>query len=56
MENKFSKYAKLIIIIPIVLILAFLLLTSFYTVGETERAVITTFGKVTAVKEAGLQF
>ena len=54
--RKEFKYGKLIIIIPIVLILAFLLFTSFYTVGETERAVITTFGKVTAVKEAGLQF
>ena len=56
MEKNFAKYGKLIIIIPIVLILAFLLFTSFYTVGETERAVITTFGKVTAVKAAGLQF
>ena len=55
MEKQF-KYAKLLILIPIVLIIGFLLLTSFYTVGETERAVITTFGKVTAVKEAGLQF
>ena len=54
--RKEFKFGKLIIIIPIVLILAFLLFTSFYTVGETERAVITTFGKVTAVKEAGLQF
>ncbi|MBQ2880953.1 MAG: FtsH protease activity modulator HflK [Clostridia bacterium] len=56
MENKFSKYIKFVIIIPIILILAFIIFTSFYTVGETERAVITTFGKVTAVKEAGLQF
>ena len=55
MEKTF-KYAKFIVIIPILLILAFLIFTSFYTVGETERAVITTFGKVTAVKEAGLQF
>ena len=54
MENKFSKYIKFVIIIPIILILAFIIFTSFYTVGETERAVITTFGKVTAVKEAGL--
>ncbi len=55
MEKEF-KFGKLLVLIPILLILAFLVFTSFYTVGETERAVITTFGKVTAVKEAGLQF
>lgn len=55
MEKQF-KYAKLLIFVPIILIIGYLVLTSFYTVGETERAVITTFGKVTAVKEAGLQF
>lgn len=55
MEKEF-KFGKLLVLIPILLILAFLIFTSFYTVGETERAVITTFGKVTAVKEAGLQF
>lgn len=55
MEKQF-KYVKLFVLIPIILIIGFLALTSFYTVGETERAVITTFGKVTAVKEAGLQF
>lgn len=31
-------------------------LTSFYTVNETEQAVITTFGKVTSVETAGLHF
>lgn len=55
MEKEF-KLGKLLVLIPILLILAFIIFTSFYTVGETERAVITTFGKVTAVKEAGLQF
>ncbi len=54
--EKALKYGKLLILVPILLILAFLIFTSFYTVGETERAVITTFGKVTAIKEAGLQF
>ncbi|MBE6890922.1 MAG: FtsH protease activity modulator HflK [Ruminococcaceae bacterium] len=54
--EKTLKYGKFIVLIPILLILAFLVFTSFYTVGETERAVITTFGKVTAIKEAGLQF
>lgn len=55
MEKKF-KYAKLIWIIPLAVLILFVVFTSFYTVGETERAVITTFGKVTEVNDAGLQF
>jgi len=49
-------YKKLIWLIPIAIVILFILGTSFYTVGETERAVVTTFGNVTAVNGAGLQF
>ena len=47
---------KIIIIALIVIVLLFLVGTSFYTVGETEKAVVTTFGRVTSINGAGLQF
>ena len=47
---------KFVWLILIALVLIFIVATSFYTVGETERAVVTTFGKVTSVNGAGLQF
>ena len=40
----------------IIVLLIFIVSTSIYTVGETERAVVTTFGKVTSVNGAGLHF
>ena len=58
MENtnvkKFSP--KLIWLIPLVIVILFIIGTSFYTVSETERAVVTTFGKVTSERSAGLHF
>jgi membrane protease subunit HflK len=50
------SYLKYVWLIVVAVILVFLVSTSFYTVGETERAVVTTFGKVTSVNGAGLQF
>ena len=38
------------------LIVAICILSSFYTVKETESVVITTFGKATLVDEKGLHF
>lgn len=40
----------------LVLIIIILLLTCFYTVKETEQAVITTFGKFTKLESAGPHF
>lgn len=51
-----SKKLHLIWIIPLVLLILAVAATCFYTVGETERAVITTFGKVSSTQSAGLQF
>ncbi len=47
------KYIWPVLIIILVIII---ISTSIYTVGETERAVVTTFGKVTSVNGAGLHF
>jgi len=53
---KNKSYLKYVWLLIIAVILIFLVATSFYTVGETEKAVVTTFGKVTSVNGAGLQF
>lgn len=49
---------KLKYIWPVLIIILIIILisTSIYTVGETERAVVTTFGRVTSVNGAGLHF
>lgn len=49
---------KLKYIWPVLIIFFIIIIisTSIYTVGETERAVVTTFGKVTSVNGAGLHF
>lgn len=47
---------KFLIIIPILLIALSAINTSYYTVEETEQAVVTTLGKVSSVKSAGLHF
>jgi membrane protease subunit HflK len=49
---------KLKYIWPVLIIIFIIIIisTSIYTVGETERAVVTTFGKVTSVNGAGLHF
>lgn len=53
---KNKSYLKYVWLILLAAVLIFLVATSFYTVGETEKAVVTTFGKVTSVNGAGLQF
>lgn len=48
---------KRIIIIGVILILiGVAFFTSYYTVDEKEQAVVTTFGKVTSITEAGFHF
>ncbi|HPU63298.1 MAG TPA: FtsH protease activity modulator HflK [Mobilitalea sp.] len=44
--------------LAVILLLALFILSlnSFYTIKEQEQAVVTTFGKATAVSEAGLHF
>lgn len=51
-----SKLLHLIWAIPLAILILAVVFSCFYTVGETERAVVTTFGKVTSTHSAGLQF
>ena len=68
MENKFvwpsgsgktpdmKKLGRNIVIIALVAVLALGALTCFYTVDDKQQAVVTTFGKVTDVTDAGVHF
>lgn len=47
---------KIIIIAAVILVVIITLSGSFYTVADREVGVVTTFGKVTEVTEAGLHF
>ena len=47
---------KLVLIALAALLVVITCLTSFYTVDDKQQAVITTFGKVTDVTDAGLHF
>lgn len=47
---------KIIIIAAVILVVIIALSGSFYTVADREVGVVTTFGKVTDVTEAGLHF
>lgn len=51
-----SKLLHLIWAIPAAILLLFFTFSCFYTVNETEKAVVTTFGKVSGVYSAGLHF
>ncbi len=50
------KTGRKIILIALVLVIVALGSTCFYTVNDKEQAVVTTFGKVTNVVDAGVHF
>ncbi|HBN85220.1 MAG TPA: FtsH protease activity modulator HflK [Clostridiales bacterium] len=51
------KKVKRYVIIAVIVVLALMIgTTSWYTVNDKEQAVITTFGKVTDVNDAGVHF
>ena len=52
----FKKFGKTALIAAIVLAVFICALTCFYTVDDKQQAVITTFGKVTDITDAGLHF
>ena len=52
----FKSLAKKIMIAAIVVVLLLGLGTCFYTVDDKQQAVVTTFGKVTDVTDAGVHF
>ena len=47
------RVVKIVVLVLAVLILGF---NGFYTIGEQEQAVVTTFGKAEAVSTPGLHF
>jgi len=51
-----KKIGKIVLIAAIALVVLVGVLTSFYTVDDKQQAVVTTFGKVTDVTDAGLHF
>ena len=51
-----KKLGRTILIVAVLVILASAILTCFYTVDDKQQAVVTTFGKVTDVTDAGLHF
>ncbi len=52
----FKKIKKWIIFGAVALVVLIGILTCFYTVDDKQQAVVTTFGKVTDVTDAGLHF
>ena len=51
-----KKFGRNAVVVAIVLILAIASLSCFYTVDDKQQAVVTTFGKVTDVTDAGVHF
>lgn len=49
-------FLRLIGGVLLTILIIFTLFSVFYTVKDTEQAVVTTFGKVTSVSDAGLRF
>ena len=52
----FKKVRNLAIVIAVVLALGLGALTCFYTVDDKQQAVVTTFGRVTDITDAGVHF
>ena len=52
----FTKLNRILTIIAVVIVLAALAGTCFYTVDDKQQAVVTTFGKVTDITDAGVHF
>lgn len=51
-----KKIKRTVLIVAVIIILATLSLTCWYTVDEKQQAVVTTFGKVTDITDAGVHF
>lgn len=51
-----KKLGKIALIVAVAVFALVLVLTCFYTVDDKQQAVVTTFGKVTDITDAGLHF
>ena len=56
LKEKIKKFSKYILVGVVALFIIIGVLTCFYTVDDKQQAVVTTFGKVTNVVDAGLHF
>lgn len=54
--NQKANMKKIVLTVVVVLLVFITFGSSFYTIDETESAVITTFGKATLIEEKGLHF
>ena len=52
----FKKAGRIVTIVVLVVIAAMLIGTCYYTVDDKQQAVVTTFGKVTDITDAGVHF
>ena len=55
-KPNFKKIGMRILTVALVLVAVMMLSTCFYTVDDKQQAVVTTFGKVTNVVDAGVHF
>ena len=55
-KTDFKRVGRTILVVVLALILLTLAGTCFYTVDDKQQAVVTTFGKVTDVTDAGVHF
>lgn len=51
-----KKTRKIIIVAAVIIVVLIAVFTSWYTVNDKQQAVVTTFGRVTDIKNAGLYF
>ena len=54
--QQMKKYGRIAVIVAVLLVLSIGIGTCFYTVDDKQQAVVTTFGKVTDITEAGVHF
>ena len=52
----FKKFGRNLLVGTLAFLVLILVLTCFYTVDDKQQAVVTTFGKVTDITDAGLHF
>ena len=52
----FKKAGRLVVIVALIIVLASAAMSCFYTVDDKQQAVVTTFGKVTDITDAGVHF
>jgi len=54
--GNFKKIGRIVLIVILLIVLGIGVGTCFYTVDDKQQAVVTTFGKVTDITEAGVHF